>query len=183
MKIKELLKAFWSWLKAEIAADISDAIDIDGDKPEHGTEGGILDGDDEPQKVDADGFDYASLKWVYGGFHGENTERVDGVKIVLDSVDENGLRYHFEKGDLTALSPANTHDNPDCIACLFCKVGNEWRGGKFDWISSDRITRDFANIKNGYNGWKSMDVAVAEAYAFVIVSKDGKKRTNVSVIS
>lgn len=179
MKIKELLKAFWSWLNAEISADISDAIDIDGNKPDAG-DGGLGTDTEEPPKSDSDGAPFDRLNWCYGGFDGSQSSPVDGVEIVLDSVTPAGLLYHFEEGTLSALSASNSHDNPDCLACLFCLRGVVWRGGKFDWISSDRLTRDFHNIESGYNGWPTDSIKNANAYAFVIVSKDGKKRTNVA---
>ena len=35
------------------------------------------------------------------------------------------------------------------------------------------------NVHNGYNGWSKSDFDRAEAYAFVVVSSDGKRRSNV----
>ena len=37
------------------------------------------------------------------------------------------------------------------------------------------------NVEDGYNGWDAGAFRSAKAYAFVIVSKDGRKRTNVAV--
>lgn len=179
MSIKKLWKSFWNWLTAELVEDVSDMVDIDGDKPETG-DGGIITEEEEPPKRDDDDVPFDRLNWCYGGFDGENAERVDGVKIALDSVSPSGLRYHYVEGNLNYLSYTNTHDNPDCLACLFCLNNGVWRGGKFDWISTDRLTRDFHNIETGYHGWDESDIDTAEAYAFVIVSKDGKKRTNVA---
>lgn len=180
MSIKKLWKSFWKWLKAEIVEEVSDSIDIDGNKPEK-DDGGVFDTEEEPPKIDYDDVPFNKLHWTYGGFNGANAERVDGVKIALDSVTYSGLRYHYEEGNLNYISKQNTHDNPDCLACLFCHECGEWRGGKFDWISTDRLTRDFANIKSGYHGWDKNAIKNADAYAFVIVSKDGNLRTNVAV--
>lgn len=165
--IKTIFARIWKWICNEIAVDVPDDIDIDGDGPE---------------MPPVDDVDYADLDWCYGGFDGSHAIWSDDVRIVLDSVFSLGLRYHYAYGDLRAISPANTHDNPDCLACLFCRVGDGWRGGKFDWISSDRITRDFSNIKAGYHGWQTDAVKSADAYAFCIVSKDGRRRTNVTVL-
>ncbi|MGN0843667.1 MAG: hypothetical protein ACI4QT_00430 [Kiritimatiellia bacterium] len=166
MSIKKLWKSFWNWLKAELVADVSDRIDIDGDKPEMEA---------------TECVSFADLRWDYGGFDGSQASPVDGVEIALDSVTSSGLRYRYLDGSLLALSPENTHENPDCLACLFCLIDGVWRGGKFDWISSDRLTRDFANIRSGYHGWPPGAIRQAESFAFVIVSSVGKLRTNVAV--
>lgn len=182
MSIKKALKSFWNWLKAELVAEVSDKVDIDGDKPEK-DDGGVFDTEEEPPKIDYDGVSFADLLWDYGGFVGANALPVDGVEIALDSVNPSGLRYHFEEGNLSALSAANSHDNPDCLACLFCLLDGEWRGGKFDWISSDRLSRDFHNISTGYHGWPPDAIRRAAGFAFVILSKDGKRRTNISTVA
>ena len=105
---------------------------------------------------------------------------VDGVTIADLRVSASGMSYSYAAGDLRKLSPGNSHENPDCLACLFVRgKDGAWRGGKFDWISSDRTKRDFSNIRTGYNGWPPVSIDAAEAYAFVIVSKDGCSRTNV----
>ena len=67
----------------------------------------------------------------------------------------------------------------DALA-VFAVKGSDgnYKGGKFDWISKSRTTRSFENIKDGYNGWPKNAIETAKGYAFCIVSKDGKKRTN-----
>ena len=182
MSINKALKSFWNWLKAKIVADVSDRIDIDGDKPEMG-DGGVFDTEEEQTKIDSDGVSFADLHWIYGGFDGSQASPVDGVEIALDSVTSAGLRYHYVKGNLSSLSPENSHDNPDCLACLFCLLDGVWRGGKFDWISSDRLSRDFHNIATGYHGWPPDAIRRAAGFAFVILSKDGKRRTNISTVA
>ena len=166
--IKTIFSRLWKWICNEIAVDVSDSIDIDGDGPEM------------PSVDDAD---FDTLDFCYGGFDGSHAILSDEVRIVLDSVTSSGLRYHFAAGDLRAIDPTNSHDNPNCIAALFvCGPGGVWRGGKFDWISSDRLSREFFNIRTGYHGWPTDAVESADAYAFCIVSKDGRARTNLSVL-
>lgn len=166
MSIKSIFARVLQWFRNAIAQDVPGDIDIDGDKPE----------------MPADDVPYADLDVCYGGFFAPYAERSDDVRIMLDSVFSLGLRYHYEDGDLRAVSPSNTHDNPDCLACLFCRADGAWKGGKFDWVSSNRIVRDFSNIKAGYHGWPADAVKTADAYAFCIVSKDGRRRTNLSVL-
>ena len=66
------------------------------------------------------------------------------------------------------------------IACLFVQKSNgQWVGGTFDWISSSRRSRDFNNLYIGYEGWSLEGVPNPCQAAFVIVSPDGKRRSNV----
>lgn len=139
-------------------------------------------GETVEQPEPADGVDFARLSWDWGGFNGSGATLVQEAQIGSLSVSASGLRYSWVSGGCEALDAANSHENANCIAALFVLDGTgTWRGGKFDWISTDRLTRDFKNISGAYNGWPPDAVKTAKAYAFVIVSKDGKRRTNVAV--
>lgn len=139
-------------------------------------------GETVEQPEPADGVDFARLSWDWGGFNGSGATLVQEAQIGSLSVSASGLRYSWGSGGCELLDPANSHENANCIAALFVLDGTgTWRGGKFDWISTDRVTRDFKNITTAYNGWAPDAVKTAKAYAFVIVSKDGKRRTNVAV--
>lgn len=130
----------------------------------------------------ADGVDFSQLDWCYGSFNGSNAACVENAKIGGLSISSSGLRYEWISGGCETIDAANTHENANCIAALFVRGADDaWRGGKFDWISSDRLTRDFKNIVSGYNGWDPAAVRSAQEFAFVIVSKDGRRRTNVAV--
>lgn len=128
-----------------------------------------------PASIDA--VDYSLLKWKYGGFNGSGAKHQDGVIIANLSVHSSGMSYSWQSGNCEMLG-ASGHTNADCIACLFCYVDGEWRGGKFEWISTSRTTRSWHNL-NGYNGWKFSDYERATEVCFVIVSKNGKARSNV----
>ena len=132
-----------------------------------------------PELSAADQVDYAALQWTCGGFAGGSAERCNGVAIADLRISASGLSYRYEEGGLTALSPANSHDNADCIAAVFVRVAGVWQGGKMDWISSDRLTRDWHNVRGEYKGWRGEMLDAADAFAFVIVSADGRRRTNV----
>jgi hypothetical protein len=86
------------------------------------------------------------------------------------------------KGGCEKLGASSSTDAA-CLACLFCKLDGRWRGGKFDWISTSRTTRGFENVRDGYGGWRKDAIEAAEAFAFVICSSDGKKRTNVALFA
>ena len=128
----------------------------------------------------ADAVNFAALKWCWGAFDGSKAAEDAGARIGSLKVSASGLSYKWEKGGCERLGASSASD-ASCLACLFCFDGSAWRGGKFDWISTSRTTRDMKNIEDGYNGWDAGAFRSAKAYAFVIVSKDGRKRTNVAV--
>ena len=121
---------------------------------------------------------FAQLKWKYGGFNGANASLETSTRISKLNVTRSGLSYSWSSGGCERLG-ASSNTDANCLACLFCHIGGEWVGGKFDWISTSRRTRDFVNIRGQYNGWMSDAIEKADSYAFVIVSRDGKKRSNV----
>lgn len=135
-------------------------------------------GDSAGEEPSPDDIDFAGLQWSYGGFRGGSATISGRARIRGLKVTRNGMRYSWASGGCEDLGASGPHDAA-CLACLFCHVRDQWLGGKFDWISTDRRTRDFENIESGYGGWEPEAFRDADAYAFVIVSKDGKRRTNV----
>lgn len=121
---------------------------------------------------------FTELNFVVGGFNGSSASW-DGSAEITNLTVSNGLTYQWAKGGCENLGASNRTDASKTIACLFCKVNNVWVGGKFDWISSSRTFRDFKNIKENYHGWDMSMIEEATAYRFVIISSDGKRRTNV----
>lgn len=126
-----------------------------------------------------DAVPYSSLSWKWGGLDASRATLADGARIRSLKVSGDGLSYSWETGGCEKLGASSSTD-ASCIACLFCRIGGKWLGGKFDWISTSRRTRDLKNVASGYNGWDKSAVSRADAYAFVIVSKDGRRRTNVA---
>ena len=126
-----------------------------------------------------DGADFSALRWDWGGFDGSKAALADGCRIKGLKVAGSGLSYNWAEGGCERLG-ASSREDAACIAALFCRVGGAWRGGKFDWISTSRRTRDFKNIFEGYHGWDPDAVRKADAFAFVIISKDGRRRSNVA---
>ena len=99
--------------------------------------------------------------------------QIKGLKINGRS----GLSYSFSKNDLGQWGYAK--DQTDGIAVAGYLDGSSYVCRKFDWISSSRHTRDFKNINTGYNGWEPEKFYSAKKHCFFIMSKDGKKRTNI----
>lgn len=132
----------------------------------------------------ADEVDFSALDWCWGGFNGKKATLVDGAQIGSLKVSGN-VSYKWVKGGCEKLGAISSTDADHTICALFCKIGGVWKGGKFDWISTSRTSRDLKNIvgggdnSGGYGGWDKQAISKASEYAFVIVSKDEKRRTNV----
>ena len=126
-----------------------------------------------------DAVDYATLKWNMGGFNGSKAVLHDGVEIGSLNVGRDGMSYRWVKGGCEQLGAASRTDYSKTLACIFYidKAG-KWTGGKFDWISTSRTTRDFKNTHSGYNGWNAAEFDAAKEFAFVIVGTGGR-RSNV----
>ena len=155
-------------------------------RPESGPEGG--EGADEGFEAFVDGIAtnilddvyFGSLDWCWGGFKAENAEKGDVVITDL-KMEADGLRFKYVK-DLSEWGIMDPQDASEALACLFVLDSDgKWVGGKFDWISSSRETRDFKNVYGCYNGWNVATVPNPTMAAFVIVSKNGKRRSNVIV--
>ena len=118
------------------------------------------------------------LDFRYGGFKGGKAAEVPGCQISNLKISKSGLSYKWVSGGCEALGAASRTDYSQTVACAFYWDGRKWVGGKFDWISTSRTTRGWENVKSGYNGWDADAFFGAKRHAFCIVSKDGKKRTN-----
>lgn len=119
------------------------------------------------------------LHYVYGGVNGESAIEDPMVRISNLTINgRSGMAYSWENG--SSLSAWGFGDNVSgAYACIFYLDSNgEWYGGKFDWISTSRRTRDFKNLNSGYGGWNPEKFYAAKCYGFLILSHDGKKRSN-----
>ena len=134
--------------------------------------------DDEAEEpaADVDAIDFASLQWKFGGF--------DGAKAKLDSPRLSGLKagsksisYKWETG-LSCWGLSN--GDAGALACFFVeREDDSVVGGKFDWVSTSRATRNLTNVFEGYGGWSLDGVPNPAKCYFVVVSKDGRKRSNI----
>lgn len=125
----------------------------------------------------ADEADYSALVWTFGGFSGARAA-LDKPRIAsLRMNGMSGLSYRWAGPNLSAWGLG--HTDAAALACLFVqRADGSWVGGKFDWISSSRTTRDFKNL-DGYNGWSLAGIPNPCRAAFVVVSADGRRRSNV----
>lgn len=125
----------------------------------------------------SDGVSYGSLRWTYGGVNGSGAVQ-SGVSISGLSMGKNSLSFTYNR-NLSAWGYSN--GDASALACFFVqKSDGSWVGGKFDWISSSRTSRDLSHTRN-YNGWNLSGVPNPCKCAFVIVDKGLKKRSNVLV--
>ena len=119
------------------------------------------------------------LAFVYGGFAGGNAKEDKDVQIANFQMNERQMSYVWKKNDLGKWGYApNDFSGTYACAFFFDEASKKWIGGKFDFISSSRLTRSWTNIKERYNGWNPNRFFSAQKHGFCIVSCDGTKRTN-----
>ena len=130
-----------------------------------------------PETPAADETEYGTFTWAFGGFNGSRAALSEPRIASLRMNGMSGLSYRWAGPNLTAWGLG--HTDAAALACLFLQhADGRWVGGKFDWISSSRTTRDFKNL-GGYNGWSLAGIPNPCRAAFVIVSADGRRRSNV----
>ena len=127
----------------------------------------------------ADEVDFSALEWRWGDFNGKKAKLESAAVIGSLKVTSSGLSHKWVKGGCEKLDESCSHKNPCCTCALFCLVDGKWIGGKWEHTSTDRTSRGFENIKDGYGGWDASALSKATAYAFVILDDGAKKRTNV----
>ncbi len=125
-----------------------------------------------------DQVDFALLKWTYGG------ENFGGAKLDsprLSSLSCNGrsVSYRWTVG-MSGWGLSNGEAGAVC-AVFFLRDG-QWIGGKFDWVSVSRTNRELKHVES-YSNWPSSGIKLPwrGRVAFVVVSADGKKRSNVVI--
>ena len=124
-----------------------------------------------------------TLVYRYGGFRGDKAVEDPETQIGGFSINRQKLSYKWTKGDLSKWGVTDPGDAGKALACAFFWSEREraWIGGKYDWISSNRLTRGLENIYSRYNGWDPDEFWAAPRRAFCIVDKAGNRRTNLVV--
>ena len=173
----------WLKLRNKIISKVCKWLGIDDPHQESGGSSGgsgsSSGGSHGSDYKNGDEMDYSQLAFVYGGLKGEGAKVEQGCRIESLKVNGSGMSYKWAKGGCEKLGATSRDDYKNTFACLFCRVNGSWIGGKFDEISTSRLTRDFKNINSGYRGWDKSALAKADAFAFIITNKTGSKRTNV----
>ena len=117
------------------------------------------------------------ITWCYGGFDGSKAEEDKKVQISNFKMDDRAMSIHWDSG-MEAWGYG--HSDPKGIACVFFydEKSDTWFGGKFEFISTSRSTREWTNIKGKYKGWDYNPFINAKRHAFCVASGNGLKRSN-----
>lgn len=129
-----------------------------------------------PEMSDLEGA--PELSWCYGGFDGSKTKIVEDAVLRDATLKGDTLSFSWDKGGCEQLGAPDAEDASVTMACLFLASG---KGGKFEWISTSRKTRDMKNIKEGYNGWPKDALADGGRLFFCIASTIGLRTAVVEV--
>lgn len=129
-----------------------------------------------PVVAAGDAIPFSSLEWKYGGFTAKNAV-FDRVTLSSLTCDGNNVRYKFDVG-LDAWGLGHTEAGAIC-AVFIERPSGFWEGGKFDWVSTSRTSRELKHLKD-YNEWNE-SLPVRGRIAFGVFSADGKRRSNILV--
>lgn len=120
------------------------------------------------------------LVYRFGGFDGSHAVETPNARISDLRVTSSGMSYKWVDGGCEALGASSREDYSHTVACAFYwdEATAAWIGGKFDWVSTSRTSRDWVNVRDGYGGWNAEAFFAAKRRAFCIVAANGKLRTN-----
>lgn len=127
----------------------------------------------------ADAINYSRLVWQYGDFNASNA-KLDAVRISSLRTDGRNLSYKWDLGlNVWGLG----YNDPGAICAVFFEQSDgSWIGGKFDWVSTSRSSRELKHVES-YKNWPSSGIKLPHTgrVAFVVTSADGRRRSNVLV--
>lgn len=121
-----------------------------------------------------DAVEYGKLQWLYGGFKG-GAAKLDVPRLSGLVCDGRNVRYTWDVG--LAGWGLGQGDAGAICAVFIERADGSWQGGKFDWVSTSRASRELKHLQD-YNGWHEV-LPVRGRVAFVVVSADGRRRGNV----
>lgn len=125
-----------------------------------------------------------TIKWIYGGFNGSKGKYAGPAtgKMIKDlKLSATGMSYSWAISETEAAKLLNSafKTEANLLACFFVKnKSGDIVGGKFEWISVSRKTREFKNIFKSYNGWTLKDIPNTTDAYFCIINPKTLKRTN-----
>ena len=168
---------------SNIVHEVTDAIEQarDARREEAGEASGVNSADPAQTAKPAKSGGAPVIEWKFGGFRGENAVEDPETQIADLRITRSRLSYRWAQGGCEKLGATSKTDAEHTLACAFYWDGSRWVGGKFDWISTSRTTRDWKNINEHYNGWNPDAFWAAPRRAFCIVGKEGRRRTNLLV--
>ncbi|MBQ2282403.1 MAG: hypothetical protein II332_06525 [Kiritimatiellae bacterium] len=125
---------------------------------------------------------FSSLQWSYGGINGSGASHsgvnISGMSCSGPADASGNVAWKYDT-DMSAWGCS--YEELGGYFCFFIKEKDGvWRGGKLDWISSSRSSRNFHNINpNKYHGWTVSNSTSPTQVAMLILNKDCKRRSNV----
>lgn len=123
---------------------------------------------------------FSDLVWSYGGVNGSGGTLRSDVSISNLSFRGQTLYYKWDKGGCENFGASNDGDYSKTICAVFFKDSSgKYIGGKFDWISTNRLSRGLGNVRGGYGGWNYGAISNPADAVFLICSPSGQSRTNV----
>lgn len=175
------LAADSEFIKQAVAALRAAGVRIPEEKAE--TEAPAAPAGEEPEAVQppaepvaGDVLGAPKLSWSYGGFNGSKAKVSEEAVLKGATLKGDTLTIEWADGDCRNIGATSKSDASHTVACLFLENG---KGGKFEWISSDRKTRSMKNIKEGYNKWPKTALDNGGRLWFCIAGvKDDQKTSN-----
>ena len=131
-----------------------------------------------PPATGGDAMDYALLRWQYGGVNAGGA-KLDSPRLSSLSCNGRAVSYRWEVG-MSGWGLGN--GDAGAICAIFFERDGQWIGGKFDWVSVSRTNRELKHVES-YSNWPSSGIKLPwrGKVAFVVVSADGRKRSNVVI--
>ena len=125
--------------------------------------------------------EYASFKYQsFGNPNVSKCKEDPNVQIKNFKHGANGMSYQWASASKLETWGLTDPGNAGALAVAgYLGSDGVWRFAKFDWISSNRLTRDYANIKGRYNGFDYNTYMAAPKRGFFIMKADGSRRTNI----
>lgn len=133
-------------------------------------------GTGEIDAASVDQVPFSALHWKFGGVSGGRAS-LSTPRLANLRCSGNTLSYKWVVG-------LNTwgygHNDAGAICAAFVqKTDGSWVGGKFDWVSTSRSSRDLQHILSGYGGWSLEGVPNPCLICFVVIDGNAKRRSNV----
>ena len=131
-----------------------------------------------PPATGGDAMDYALLRWQYGGVNAGGA-KLDSPRLSSLSCNGRAVSYRWDVG-MSGWGLGN--GDAGAICAIFFERDGQWIGGKFDWVSVSRTNRELKHVES-YSNWPSSGIKLPwrGKVAFVVVSADGKRRSNVVI--
>lgn len=131
-----------------------------------------------PPAATVDQLDYALLRWQYGGVNASGA-KLDSPRLSSLSCNGRAVSYRWDVG-MSGWGLSN--GDAGAICAVFFERDGKWIGGKFDWVSVSRSNRELKHVET-YNNWPSSGIKLPwrGRVAFVVVSADGRRRSNVVI--